>query len=218
MTRRYAQAGVTVVMLDKNQRALEKLYDQVVDAGDEEPVIHPADLATIGPDDVSTMLDGVLAELGGIDVLVHCAAHFDGLRPLEQFPPEQWLLHLQVNLNAAWLLSSQCLGLLRQSDHGQLVFMLENLERVAKPNWGAYGASKHALATLVGQLALEVGANGPTVLGINPGPFRSPLRSEAYMTEDPALLRSAESVADQVFELLQRDAVISSPLVDLQAS
>lgn len=218
LSRQYARAGVTVIMLDKNERALEKLYDSIVGEGGAEPVIHAVDLAAIAPDDVEQLLHSVEGELGGLDLLLHCAARFEGLRPLEQYPADEWLLHLQVNLNAAWLLSTLCLPLLRRSPRGQLVFLLEDLSRVSRANWGAYGVSKHALLAMVSQWVEEAGSGGMAVFGINPGPFRSTLRSEAYLAEDPSKLPDPESVARKMFEFLQADTATSSALVELADS
>jgi NAD(P)-dependent dehydrogenase (short-subunit alcohol dehydrogenase family) len=218
MTLRFAQAGVTVVMLDKQERALEKLYDEVMEGGGAEPVIQPLDLASVSPGDIDELLHSVKRELGGLDLLLHCAARFEGLRPLEQYPADEWLLHLQVNLNAAWLLSSRCLPLLRQSEKGQMVFLLEDLERVRKANWGAYGVSKYALSGMVNQWVAELGGSGITVLGLNPGPFQSSLRAEAYLAEDPSTLPQPSAVAKTIYDYLQRDTLTSSAMVDLPAS
>lgn len=218
LSARYASNGWNVVLLDKDERRLKRLYDEIVSNGGTEPAIYPADLAIIGPDDVATMAQAAVSEFGGLNELVHCAAHFDGLTPSEQTPPEAWLRLIQVNLNSAWLLTTGCLGAIRQSESGRVVFMLDDLETMQRAFWGGYGVSKHALRALVSQIAQETRGSSVQVLGVNPGVFYSPLRSEAYMTEDPSTLASAEQVAKLYWQAIQAEDIDESVFIDLQTS
>jgi NAD(P)-dependent dehydrogenase (short-subunit alcohol dehydrogenase family) len=200
--------GWTVVMLDADRKGLEAVYDQVQESEPGEPVLYPLDLSGAGPEHFGQMLEALGQQFGGLDALVHCAAHFDGLRPHEHVAPEQWLATLQVNLNAAWLLSVHCLPLLREAEKGRLYFMLEDLSRMEGAFWGAYGVSKHALMALANQLAAECRDSGPEVLAFNPGPMRSSLRSRAYHAENPESQPSPDPVARVIADYLdgRRDA------------
>jgi NAD(P)-dependent dehydrogenase (short-subunit alcohol dehydrogenase family) len=213
-----AARGITVLLLDRDRRALERLYDRIVEAGSPEPVLQVTDLATAGPDDVEEILAAIRTEFGGLDALVHCAARFDALSPLEHIPPEEWLLSVQVNLNVAWLLSARCLPLLRDSGHGRLYFMLEDLDLVGGALWGPYGVCKHALQAMVGQFAEECQSAGVQVLGINPGPMQSPLRSRAYLAENPTSAPPAARAAERILQLLLSEREPSDVYVDLSSS
>lgn len=213
-----AARGITVLLLDRDRKALERLYDRIAEAGLPEPVLQVTDLATVGPDDVDEILAAIRAEFGSLDALVHCAARFDALSPLEHVPPEEWLLSVQVNLNSAWLLSARCLPLLRDSGHGRLYFMLEDLDLVGGALWGPYGVCKHALHAMAGQLAAECQSMGVQVLGINPGPVQSPLRSRAYLAENPASPPPAGLAAERILELLLGEREPSGVYVDLSSS
>lgn len=212
-----AREGFNTVMLDCNKRGLESAYDRITDAGLPEPALYPLDLAAAGPEDFEQLLETVKTEFGGLDALVHCAARFEGLTPLEQLPPQEWLMQIQVNLNAAWLLSAQSLPLLRASGAGSLYFMLEDLTRVEGSFWGAYGVSKHALKALVNQFSAECRNSNIQVLGINPGPLRSALRSQAYHSENPASQPSPELAAERVAQLLNGQLAPEACVVDLMA-
>jgi NAD(P)-dependent dehydrogenase (short-subunit alcohol dehydrogenase family) len=129
--------------------------------------------------------------------------------------PPEWLLHMQVNLNAAWLLSMHCLPLLRQSPGGQLLFLLEDMDLVGGPNWGPYGVSKHALRVMVGQLAAECRSSNVQVIGINPGPFRSHVRSQAFLAENPASQPPPDEAAAAIMSLLAGRTQTADVYVDL---
>lgn len=211
------QAGFNTVMLDCDRRGLEAAYDGITEAGLPDPALYPLDLAGAGPEEFEQLLETVKAEFGGLDALVHCAARFQGLTPLEQVSPPEWLMNIQVNLNAAWLLSAQALPLLRESGQGRLYFMLEDLPRMEGAFWGAYGVSKHALRALVSQFAAECKSSSVQVLGINPGPLQSALRSVAYHSENPALQPAPALAAEKIRQYLAGERVAESSFVDLTA-
>lgn len=210
-----AAKGFSLVLLDCDSEGLERLYDRIVEGGFSEPALQVTDLAVAGPDDLQAILAAIDSEFGGLDAIVHCAARFDALTPLEHVPPDEWLLSMQVNLNAAWLLSALALPLLRNSGAGHLYFLLEDLDEVGGALWGPYGVSKHALRALAGQLAVECQTAGVRVLGINPGPMRSPLRSRAYLAEDPSAAPSPSLAAEYIVDLLLGEREPSGVYVDL---
>jgi len=203
-------------MLDCDQRGLEKAYDSITEAGLAEPALFPVDLAAAGPEIFDEMLAAIEAEFGGLDAVVHCAARFEGLTPLDQVPPAEWLMQMQVNLNAAWLLSVQSLPLLRQSRRGHLYFLLDDPEKIEGAFWGAYGISKQALRALISQLSAECRTSNIQVLGIDPGPMRSAFRSRAYHSENPATQPDPGRVAGQIASFLTGKDEPESRFVDLK--
>lgn len=212
------KSGFNTVMLDSDRRGLEAAWDGITAKGLAEPALYPMDLAGVGPDQIDELLEKVDEEYGGLDAVVHCAARFDGLTPLEQFSPPEWLATIQVNLNVAWLLSAMSLPLLRQSGAGSLYFLLEDLPKVQGAFWGAYGVSKHALSALVSQFAAENRTSGVQVLGINPGVMRTALRARSYHAENPELQPSAERAATEIMRLLIREVEPEAAFVDLNSS
>lgn len=204
-------------MLDCNRRGLESVWDTITRDGLPEPALYPMDLLGVGPEHIEELLENVTEEFGGVDAVIHCAARFEGLTPLEQYSPPEWLASVQVNLNAAWLLSAHSLPLLKQSNSGSLYFMLENLSKMSGPFWGAYGVSKHALAALTRQFAAECKSSGVQVLGINPGVMRTPLRARSYHAENPQLQPAAASAAKAIMRLLKREVKPDATIVDLHS-
>jgi len=210
-----AQAGFNTVMLDKDRKALDAAWDLIVEKGLPEPALHPLDLAVAGTEQFDDLANALETEFGGLDGLIHCAARFDGLRPLDQIAPAEWLQQLQVNLNAAWLLSVSCLPLLRRPQSSFLYFLLEDMAKMKGAFWGAYGVSKHAVKALVSQFASECESTGIQVLGINPGAMATSLRAAAYHAENPATLPAATDVARKIVKLVSGELTPSNPIVNL---
>ena len=157
-------------MLDIDRKGLESTYDLITGKGLTEPVLYPIDLASATPEHFEELVNALDSEFGGLDGLIHCAARFDGLRPLDQVSPPEWLHQMQVNINACWLLSVSCLPLLRKSSTGRLYFLLEDMDRMSGAFWGAYGVSKHALKALTASSLRSVHPREFRCWGLTPGP------------------------------------------------
>jgi NAD(P)-dependent dehydrogenase (short-subunit alcohol dehydrogenase family) len=212
-----ARAGYSVVLLDLDRRGLERVSDRIVGEGLPEPALHPLDLSAAGPDDFREMLDAIKQEFDGLTALVHCAARFEALAPLEHISPGEWVHSMKVNLNAAWLLSVMSLPLLRSAESARLYFMLDDLARVSGALWGPYGVSKHALKGLAEQLSRTCVGTSVQVLGIFPGPMQSALRSRAFHAEDPTGPVAPAAVASEILNLLEGRRQPEGTFVDLAA-
>lgn len=211
-------AGWNVVMLDSNKPGLEQAYDRIAEGSPGVAALYPMDLAGSNPGLFEALLDTVESEFAGLDAIVHCAARFEGLAPVEHVPPQEWLMQMQVNLNAAWLLSAMAMPLLRSSPAGKLVFLLEDLDKVEGPLWGAYGVSKHALRALVNQLAEECKPGTVEVKGVNPGPMRSDIRTSVYHSENPAEMPSPELAAARIAAYLDGKEAWGEVFIDLRGA
>lgn len=181
-SRACAQAGATVVLLGRKVPKLSRLYDALKAIG-REPALYPLDLAGADPADYEAMTDTIAASFGGLHGVLHCAAEFTGLRPLQATPPEEFVRQLHVNLTAPWLLTQACMPLLRQAEDSAVVFIAEDLARVNKAYWGTYGVAKAGLAGLVRVLHDETDQGPVRVSALRPGPMRSNIRSRAYVEE-----------------------------------
>lgn len=196
-----AEAGATVVLLGRKVPKLNRVYDIVAQAG-AEPLLYPLDMEGATPDDYAELADRLHAELGRLDGVLHCAAEFKGLTPLEHTDPAAFARVVHVNLTAPWWLSQACLPLLKQSDDAALVFALDDLDRVAQAYWGAYGVAQHGLTALVGMLHAELASTSVRVSGLQPGPMRTGLRSRAYADDSDAQAREAADYAAACVTLL----------------
>ena len=160
------------------------------------------DLEGASPDDHLELAERIEAELGRLDGLVHCAAHFNGLTPLPHADPAEVARAVHVNLTARQWLTQACLPLLERADAGVVVQVLDDPARVGKAYWGGYGLAQHALHALVPMLQAELGSQGVRVSGLQPGPMRTGLRAAAYIAETDAAAGDPARYAPLVVELL----------------
>lgn len=196
-----ARAGATVVLLGRKLPKLNRLYDALAAEGPE-PLLYPLDLEGAAPDDHAELAARIEAELGRLDGLLHCAAEFRGLTPLAHTDPADFARALHIGLTARWWLTQACLPLLSKSPGGSVVFAIDDLALTGKAFWGGYGIAQHGLATLVGMLQAELGADGPRISGLQPGPMRTTLRGRAYVADQDQDARDPSVYAAACVELL----------------
>jgi len=196
-----AQAGATVVLVGRKVPKLNRVYDAVKALGPE-PALYPMDLAGADPADYEAMADKIGAEFGGLHGLLHCAVDFAGLCPLETTPATDFVRQLHVNLTAPWLLTQACLPWLRKSADSAVVFVGDDLARVNKAYWGAYGVAKAGLAGLM-RIVHDETENGPVRTSLlEPGPMRTSIRSRAYVEEAATQCPPASAYAPACVHLL----------------
>jgi len=210
-----AQEGAGLILLDKNRRGLGDLSDRITEKGLVAPGLYPMDLAGAGLSDFIDLLGTIKSEFGGLHALIHCALDFDGLQPLEQVEPQKWLQSMQVNVNAPWLLTSTLLPLLKQSEHGRLFFMLDDLETVTGAYWGAYGTGKAALTGMVRQFHEALGNTAVTVRGVNPGAMRTGFRAKIFHAENPMDQPEPVVAAEKITTMLSGDVSGDNPIIKL---
>ncbi|MGB0133818.1 SDR family NAD(P)-dependent oxidoreductase [Dokdonella sp.] len=179
-----ASAGATVVLAGRKVRPLESLYDELVALGAPQPAIYPINLEGATPDDFEQLAESVRLQCGRLDGIIHAAVLFEGLKPMDQTRPADWVRTLQVGLTAPFALTQACMPLLRERPDASIVFVLEDMARVSKAYWGGYGVAKAGLAALA-SIAHEESESGPVrVHGLLPAPMRTALRKMAYFGEN----------------------------------
>ncbi len=197
-----ARAGATVVLLGRKVPKLNRVYDAIArdPAGLPEPVNYPFDLSGAEYGDYVELADRVGAQLGRLDGLLHCAAEFPGLTPLEHTDPGQFARALHVDLTARWWLTRACLPLLRQASDAAVVFILD--DDGASAYRGAYGIAQHGQRALLDTLHAEHGTGPVRFHGLRPGPMRTPLRARSHVSDDDRRARDPAIAAGACVTLL----------------
>lgn len=201
LLRRVMARGHDCIALDRQERALEALHDELLRAFDRAPALMPMDLAGAGPDDYQRLAEAVEAEFGRVDVLVHNAARFEALRPLWQQQPGEWLEIMQTSLTAPFMLTAVLAPLM--SDRSRNVFVADGQCLEQPGGWAAYGIAQAGRRQMVRVLEADRAQRGPRVLEVDPGPFYSRLRTAAWPSDSPENLPTADSAAASVLDAVE---------------
>lgn len=195
VSRALAMEGATVILLDKQRKAIESLYDEIEAAGGAEPALYPMDLLGATQQDYNDLADRVGDNFGALHGLIHNAAYLGFLSRIDDFDQELWFRTMQINLNAPFLLTQVCLPLLRQAESASVAFVTDSVGHQGRAYWGAYAASKAALDNFAQVLADELeDSTRIRVNSVDPGPVRSSMRTLAYPGEDPESIKPPESL------------------------
>lgn len=201
LARACAAAGASPVLLGRSPRKLERLADALERQGCE-PLLYPLDLEGAMPDDYAELAQRIGERFGRLDGLVHCAADFPGLTPLEHTDPAVFARTLHVGLTARWWLTQACLPLLRASDAGTVVLVVDPAPDAAPAYWGGYGLAQHGQEALLAMLDAETASSPLRVRVLRPGPMRTPLRARAYAADGDRLARDPALFAADCVDLL----------------
>lgn len=200
-----AAAGATLVLSDRDQAALEPVYDAIESAGGPEPAILPLDPDSADADGYGRHADLVGDTFGRLDGLVHCAAYAPYLSRIDDYEPAEWERVLRINLTAPFLLTQASLPLLRASADAVAIFTSDRVGRTGKAYWGAYAAAKFGIEGLAQVLADETEGSGRIrVACLDPGILRTGMRARLYPGEDPWALPGPETAVGPYLEHLAR--------------
>lgn len=196
-----AAEGAQLVLCGRREVPLGKLYDRITQLGPE-PAMAPMELAALTPDAAAQLVRQIEESFGRLDGLCHCAAALPALTPLRNLPPAAWYESLQVNLNAPFVLTQACLGLLQASPDAAVLFSTDGIARDGHAYYGPYAVAKAGLEGLMRVLARELEANTSVrVNAVDPGPVRSALRTR-ISAEAPAQFAAPDSVLPAYLYLL----------------
>ncbi len=195
-----AAQGAHVVLTARNAKDLESVEDAIFNAGGS-ATIAPLDL-TDG-DSIARLAAAVTERWGKLDMLVLNAAMLGTLAPVPAIDGAELSRVFTLNVIAQQVLIASFDALLRKSEAGRLIALTSSVGATPRAFWGAYGASKAALETLVTSYGEEVKNLSPVRTAIvDPGRTRTKMRAAAYPGEDPATVKEPSVVADAIVELL----------------
>jgi NAD(P)-dependent dehydrogenase (short-subunit alcohol dehydrogenase family) len=162
-----AAAGATVAVAGRTMETLEAVTDAVRAAGGRAIAVE-VDVADSGA--VAAMMERVVSELGGIDILVNNAAVYHR-KPWTEISEDDWDHVLDTNLKGYFLCARAAYPTLKASGHGRIINVASITFFGGIPCLLDYVASKGGIVGFTRALAREVGPDGITVNTLSPGAF-----------------------------------------------
>lgn len=198
-----AAKGAHVILTARNAKDLEEVEEKIHEAGGN-ATIAPLDL-TDG-DSIGRLAHAISGRWEALDIMVLNAAMLGTLTPVPAIDGKEFNSVLTLNLIAQQALIAGFDPMMRKSENARLLAITSSVGRSPRPFWGAYGASKAALETLVISYGEEMRNLGKLRTAIiNPGRTRTAMRASAYPGEDPQSVKLPEVVADRMVEILASD-------------
>ena len=198
-----AQRGAEVLLLGRDEPALENVYDEITAAKLKTPGLIPLDLNSGDPALYETLAGELTAAGVELNGLVHNASVLGERRALAQTSPQSWQEVLQVNMTSVFLLTRALMPLLEAAPSASVILTSSGVGRRGKAYWGAYAVSKFATEGYMQVLADELGSTSSVrVNSLNPGAVNTRMRRLAYPAEPPSTNPEPSELTDRWIYLL----------------
>lgn len=165
-SRRFAEAGAKVAVLDLNEASARATVDKIEVAGGEAQAFQ-CDITKTGQ--VVAAVKGVVDAFGTVDVLVNNAG-WDVFKLFIKTEPAEWEKLIAVNLVGALNMHHAVLPIMMEQKGGRIVNIASDAGRVGSSGEAIYAACKGGLIAFSKTLAREHARHGIGVNVVCPGP------------------------------------------------
>ena len=163
---RLRNEGAKVSLWDLNAEALAKAKGETGAAD-----VQAVDIADA--DAVALAMEGSLAALGGLDVLV-CSAGITGPNTtVKEYPAQAWRRVIDVNLNGLFYCNQAAVPAMERNGYGRIVNVASIAGKEGNPNASAYSASKAGVIGFTKSLGKELAKTEIRVNCVTPAAVRT---------------------------------------------
>ncbi len=187
ISRLFAEHGAKVEIAEIDPERAERKQTEITDAGGT-ACAHVVDVRL--DDEVAGFAETVVAEHGGVDVLINNVGDYRPLVRFSKSTPESWDAMYQVNLRHFFAVTRAFLDPMIESGGGSIVNVHSVEGMRGYPGEPVYGAMKAAVAHFTTCLAVEQGRHGIRVNGIGPDLTQSPQVDYAPVSEHDSMWES----------------------------
>ena len=130
--------------------------------------------------DLTGDLTPLFTSLPEVDILCNTSGILDNYRPLHQTSDEDWEQIFALNLTATMKITRFYLQKMLEKKSGIIINMCSIASFLAGGGGAAYTASKHALAGLTKQIALDYADKNIQVFGLAPGAVKTAMTAADF--------------------------------------
>jgi short-subunit dehydrogenase len=213
--KKIADAGGEVVLVARTRENLDKVADDIRSNGGTAHV-YPCDLTDM--DAIAAMADKVLADLGGVDMLINNAGR--SIRrslALSYDRIHDYQRTMQLNYLGAVQLILKFIPGMRERGFGHIINVSSVGVQTRAPRFGAYIASKAALDSLCDALQAEVVSDDVKFTTVHMALVRTPMISPTSMYDKFPALTPDQAAGVITDAIVQRPRRASSPFGQLAA-
>ncbi|WP_214408742.1 SDR family NAD(P)-dependent oxidoreductase [Sphaerisporangium fuscum] len=171
--RRFLQEGARVVLGGLDAAEVERAVAELAPLGEVSGVAGDVSAEA----DVARLVDGAVAALGGVDVLINNAGAA-WREPFLEITPDSWDRIITVNLRGMFLVAQAVAKRLVEQGTGGVILNMSSTNGLGgEADYAHYNASKAGVLLLTKTMAVELGRHGIRVNALCPGYIRTPLNS-----------------------------------------
>lgn len=160
----FLDGGAKVVLVDLTEDALQKAVDEL--GGGDNVSLCAADVTN--SQDVKNYVAKSVEKFGKIDAFFNNAGIEGIVKPIADYPEEDFDKVMAVNVRGVWLGCKYVLP--EMNDGGSIIITSSVSGLVGTPNISGYITSKHAVVGIMRALAVEAAPRGIRVNTVHPSP------------------------------------------------
>lgn len=192
--KQFLKEGADVLLVDLDEDDLKRVAEEL---GNEHVFYAVADVSNV--DEVKGFVKKAQDRFGGVDVFFNNAGVEGVVKPVTDYPVEEFDKLMGVNVRGAWLGMKYMIPLMNEG--GSIIISSSVAGMRGTPNVSAYVASKHALVGLMRSTALELAGRQIRVNTINPSPVDNRMMRSLEKGFSPDEAENAKSQFEQMIPL-----------------
>lgn len=154
-----AEEGAEVVVLDVKEDAAQGVADEIEEDGG---TAHAIECNLTDREDVSTTVEALREETGGIDILINNAGLVDARSRMNDYDGEKWDKDMSVNVTGTYNITREVFPGMCEREWGRIINMSSITGMQGGFGQASYATTKAALIGFGKTLALEGAQNGVT--------------------------------------------------------
>ena len=195
--------GANVIMLSRNENALDAIYDSLKEKYKTDPCILKCDLEDLDDKKSQEIANIISKNYQNLDSVIHNAAILEKMSDIESFDLQTWNKVMSVNLTSAFILSKYLIPLMKSSITPRIIFTTSSVGKKAKAFWGAYSVSKSGVNALSNILSDELESiSNIKVFNFDPKATKTDMRAMAYPAEDPSTIKNPDQLINYYLWML----------------
>lgn len=195
--------GANVIMLSRNENALDAIYDSLKKKYKTDPCILKCDLENIDDEKSQEIANIISKNYQNLDSIIHNAAILEKMSDIESFDLQTWDKVMRVNLTSAFILSKYLIPLMKSSTTPRIIFTTSSVGKKGKAFWGAYSVSKAGVNALSDILSDELESiSNIKVFNFDPKATKTNMRAMAYPAEDRSTIKNPDQLINYYLWML----------------
>jgi NAD(P)-dependent dehydrogenase (short-subunit alcohol dehydrogenase family) len=182
----FASEGARTVLVSRSREKLERVAEEIR-ALNSSVLVVPTDVSS--PEQVSSMVSGVLTQYGGIDVLFNNA----GSSYVGRVEDDNFAENAKKMMDADYFgtvnVTTEALPVMKRQGSGHIMNMSSVVGKKAFPHFGGYSAAMHAISGFTDALRQELRGSGINVSTIHPALTQTPLLDNVSPEDMPPPFR-----------------------------
>lgn len=203
--------GANIILLGRNEDALDSLYDEIQEKYNTKPMILKCDLNLLNENKSQEIANIISEDFECLDGIIYNAAMLGKMSSINDYDLDTWQKVLNTNVTSSYLLTKYLSPMMFESGNPRIIFTSSGVAIKGRAFWGAYAVSKSAVKSLseILQEELEPISN-IKVFNFDPGATRTAMRAFAYPAENPKDLKKAISLLKYYLWMFSEESEMGS--------